>query len=373
MVGRIGLRPLLRLLTGTRKDKRWAELKYLLKNHLFTGQTAAKSQDPLPPLLFQMASGYWLSQALYVAAKLEIADLLKDGAKSSAELATATCSEPSALFRVLRALSSAGVLSQINKERFALARLGQALRSDVPGSLRNIVITLGEIHYQACGELLHAVRTGSPAFNRVFGASLFEYLQRNPQAGHAFNQGMTDLSYLLARAVLLAYDFSQIASIVDVGGGEGELLRSILELYPEMIGTVFDLPNELCSTRCNANGSGRYSYVPGNFFDSVPENAEAYLLCGVLHDWSDELAGGILRNCRKAAAKNGRLLIVETVVPETNSASFSKLLDINMMTMTHGRERTKSEFQMLLRGADFRLNRIIPTLAPQSIIEAIPT
>jgi hypothetical protein len=320
-----------------------------------------------------MATSYWLSQAIYVAAKLGIADLLERGPKSSVELAAATCSEPSALFRVLRALSSAGVLSQAGNNIFALTHLGKALRSNVPGSLRRIVITLGEIHYQACGELLHSVRTGSPAFNLVFGASLFDHLQQDPQDGAAFNQGMTDLSSLLAHAVLLAYDFSGVACIVDVGGGEGQLLRGILNLYPDITGIIFDSSNEIRSPQLPIKKEDRCSFIAGNFFDSVPEKAEAYLLCGVLHDWSDECAGIILRNCCKAMARNGRLLVVETVVPQTNSASFSKLLDINMMVMTCGRERTKSEFQILLQAAGFRLNRIIPTLAPQSIVEAIPS
>ena len=325
-----------------------------------------------PPTLFQMATGYWLSQAIYVAAKLGIADLLENGPQSAATLAAATQSDARSLFRVLRALSSAGILSQMEEDSFALAQLGHALRSNITGSLRAAVVTIGEIHYQACGELLHSVKTGAPAFNRVFAANLFEYLQQNPEAGVAFNQGMTDLASLLAHAVLLAYDFSGITSIVDVGGGEGKFLLSILELHPEMRGIVFDLPNWLCSTESSASGAERCSHITGNFFDSVPEGAEAYLLCGVVHDWNDEFAVMILRNCRKAMAKNGRVLIVETIVPETTSHSFSKLLDINMMVMTTGRERTKSEFHTLFEAADLRVNRIVPTLAPQSIIEAIP-
>jgi ubiquinone/menaquinone biosynthesis C-methylase UbiE len=183
---------------------------------------------------------------------------------------------------------------------------------------------------------------------------------------------MTDLSALLAYAVLVAYDFSAITSTVDVGGGEGQFLRSILNLYPEMTGIVFDSSKALRSSVPSHKKEDRCSFVAGDFFDSVPERADAYLLCGVLHDWSDERVEDILRNCRKAISKNGRLLVIETVVPDTSAASFSKLLDINMMVMTCGRERTKSEFQMLLHGAGFGLNRIIPTLAPQSIIEAVP-
>ena len=371
MVGRIALRPLLRLVVVARDDNKWAELKVLLKDRLFARRKPPRNQDRHPPLLFQMATSYWLSQAIYVAAKLGVPDLLESGPKSSLALATATCSDASSLFRVLRALSSVGILSQIGNDSFTLSPLGNGLRSDVPGSLRRIIITLGEIHYQACGELLHTVRTGSPAFNRVFGASLFEHLQQNREDGTAFNQGMTDLASMLAYAILLAYDFSEISCVVDVGGGEGQLLRRILNSYPEMTGIVFDSSNALHLPAC-LKKEDRCSFVPGSFFDSLPERAEAYLLCGVLHDWSDERAGAILRNCRKAAANNARLLVIETIVPETSAASFSKLLDINMMVMSSGRERTKSEFQALLDAADFKLTRIIPTLAPQSIIEALP-
>ena len=371
MVGRIALRPLLRVLRGARKDRGWAELRVLLKDRLLPRRKLSKNQDPLPPLLFQMATGYWLSQAVYVAAKLGIADRMSDRPQSSVELASATGCDAGSLFRVLRALSSAGVVSQVDTDGFTLTASGHALRSDVPGSLRRILITLGEVHYQACGELLHAVCSGSPAFDRVFGASLFEHLQRNAHDGAAFNQGMTDLSSLVAHAVGLAYDFSGITSIVDIGGGEGELLRRILDLYPEMTGIVFDSSRELRSPR-SPSDKDRCSFLAGSFFDFVPERAEAYLLCSVLHDWDDERAAVILRNCHKAMARKGRLLIVETVVPETNSASFSKLLDINMMVMTSGRERTKSEFHRLLHDADLRIARVIPTMAPQSIIEAHP-
>ena len=373
MVGRIAFRPLLRFLRAARTRNKWADLKFLIQDHLFARRTTAKNHNPVPPLLFQMATGYWLSQAIYVAAKLGIADLLEDGPRSSAELANATCCHSPSLFRVLRALSTVGIVTHTGDDSFSLARTGNALRSSVPGSLRAIVVTLGEIHYQACGELLHTVRTGSPAFNRVFGTSLFEYLQQNCQAGAAFNRGMSNVARLLANAILLAYDFSAVASIVDIGGGEGDLLRRILETYPGIIGILFDLSTEHPSPPCTAKNTGLFSYESGDFFESVPTNVEAYLLCGVVHDWSDELVGIILRNCRKAMATNGRLLIVDTIVPETSCASFSKLLDINMMAMTSGRERTIREFRALLDTADFKVNRIIPTLAPQSIIEAFPT
>jgi SAM-dependent methyltransferase len=314
-----------------------------------------------------------MSQAIYVAAKLGIADLLKDGPQSSTALATATRSDADSLFRLLRALSSVGVFSQVEKDCFALSRLAEALRSDVPGSLRTTVITIGEIHYQACGELLYSVRTGFPAFNQVFGTNLFDYLQQNADAGDAFNRGMTNLSSMLAHAILVAYDFSGVSSIIDVGGGEGELLRRILEINPEMTGVVFDLPRAIESKNPGLSDGERCAYMAGDFFESVPKGADAYLLCGVLHDWNDDDAITVLRNCRRAMTKNGRILLVDMVVPNTNSASFSKLLDLNMLVMTGGRERTKAEFRALLDAADYTLTRIIPTMAPQSVIEAKPT
>lgn len=373
MVARIAFGPFLRVLNGARRTRSWAELKSLVSDRLFPVRARRlKDPNPPPPVLFQMATAYWVSQAIYVAAKLGIADLLAKGPQSAATLAAATRSDGRSLVRVLRALSSVGVLAQAGNDYFALSRLAEPLQSDVHGSLREIVITIGEIHYQACGELLHTVRTGSPAFNQVFGASLFDYLQQNADASDAFDRGMTNLSSLLAHAILLSYDFSGISSLVDVGGGEGELLRRILALNPKMTGIVFDLPSAIPSENCNPRDGARCSYVAGNFFESVPEGADAYLLCGVIHDWDDERALAVLRKCRSAMASEGKILIVDMIVPETASASFSKLLDLNMMVMTGGRERTKTEFSNLLNAADYRLTRIIPTMAPQSIIEAVP-
>jgi len=208
----------------------------------------------------------------------------------------------------------------------------------------------------------------------VFGTSLFDYLQQNAPAGDAFHQGMTNLSSMLAYAILIAYDLAGISSIVDVGGGEGKLLRKILELNPEMTGAVLDLPRTIERVHQELNGNtrvGSCSYIAGDFFDSVPDGADAYLLCGVLHDWDDDRAAAILRNCRRAMAKNGKVLLLDMIVPENDANGFSKLLDLNMLVMNGGRERTKAEFCALLDAADYKLTRIIPTMAPQSIIEAV--
>jgi hypothetical protein len=191
----------------------------------------------------------------------------------------------------MRALASVGIFSHVRRDFFALSRLAEGLQTDIPGSLRTMVMTIGEIHYQACGNLLHSIQTGSPAFNNVFGTSLFDYLQHNVDAADTFNHGMTNLSSMLAYAVLMAYDFTGISSLVDIGGGEGRLLRKILELNPEMRGVVLDMPANIEKINQGLDDQtcgGRCSYVAGDFFDSVPKGADAYLLCGVIHDWDDD-------------------------------------------------------------------------------------
>jgi hypothetical protein len=256
-----------------------------------------------------------------------------------------------------------------------ISRLAKILQTGAAGSLREMVITLGEIHYQACGNLLHSVQTGAPAFNKKFGMSLFDYLQHNAEAAVAFNQGMTNLSSMLAYPILMAYNFAGISSVVDVGGGEGRLMRKILELNPEMRGTVFDLPTTIGTVHHEPNGDtcgGRCEYVAGDFFTSVPAGSDAYLLCNVIHDWDDARAIAILRNCRKAMAQDGRLLLIEMVVPDSNTPSFSKLLDLNMLVMAGGRERTKAEFNALLDAADYKLTRVVPTISAHRILEAVP-
>jgi hypothetical protein len=373
---RLRLWPLLQVLRRARQMGLWAEIKPLLKDRLFPARiVSTKEWNSSPPVLFQMATSYWLSQAIYVAAKLGVADLLKDGPQSYVALAAATGSDAPSLFRLMRALASVGIFSHVRKDCFALSRLAESLQTDAPASLRAMVITIGEIHYQACGNLLHSVQTGSPAFNHVFGTSLFDYLGKNAGAAATFNRGMTNLSSMLVYAVLMAYDFAGISSIVDIGGGEGKFLEKFLELNPDVRGTVFDTASTIGRVKqgLESNASGRRcAYVAGDFFDSVPERADAYLLCGVVHDWDDSRAITILKNCCRAMAKNGRVLLVDMVVPDTDAMSFSKLLDLNMLAMNGGRERTKAEFCALLEAAGFKLTRIVPTMGPQSIIEAVP-
>jgi hypothetical protein len=365
---------LLRFLHQGNGRSAFAEIKQLLTNRFLAARIAKRAKEPRPPALFEMATAYWLSQAIYVAAKLGIADLLADGPQSCVVLAALTGSDAASLSRLMRALSSVGIFSQLGGDRFALSRLAESLRTGVHGSLRAMVITIGEIHYQACGNLLHSVQTGSPAFNALFGTSLFDYLRQNADAADAFDHGMANVSSQLAYAVLMAYDFAGITSIVDVGGGQGMLLEKILQFNPNMTGTVFDT----ASTIERAKGrlgkdmlARRCSYVSGDFFTSVPQEADAYILCGIIHDWDDDRAITILRNCARAMTKKSRVLLVDMIVPDTTSASFSKLLDLNMLVMNGGRERTQAEFCALLNAADYKLTRIVPTMAPQSVIECM--
>jgi len=351
-----------------------AEMKPLLRDRLFPVRIAPTKGNLSAPILFQMTTGYWISQAIYVAAKLGIADLLKDGPQSCVALATATGADAASLFRLMRALASVGVFSHVGTDCFALSRLAESLQTEVRGSLRAMVITLGEIHYQACGNLLHSVQTGSPAFNHVYGASLFDYLRQNVDAADAFNQGMANVASMLAYAVLMAYDFTGISSIVDIGGGQGALLETIVQFNPDIRGTVFDTDSTIhraTRQRSHNTWGKRCSYFTGDFFTSVPSGADAYLLCGVIHDWDDSRAVTILRNCRKAMPKNSRVLLVDMIVPDEAAASFSKLLDLNMLVMNGGRERTIAEVRALLNAADYKIARIVPTMAPQSVIEAV--
>ena len=368
--------PLLRVFYRARRMGLWPELKPLLRDRFFPGRVAStKEWHSSSAALFQMATGFWTSQAIYVAAKLGIADLLKDGPQSYVALAEATGSDALSLFRLMRALASVGIFSHVRRDSFTLSRLAESLRTDTPASLRAMVITIGEIHYQACGNLLHSVRTGCSAFDNTFGASLFDYLRHNVGAADAFDQGMANVASMLAYAVLIAYDFAEISSIVDVGGGQGSLLEKILQFNSDMRGTVFDTASTIERTKQlhgnNAWGR-RCSYVSGDFFTSVPQGANAYLLSGVIHDWDDDRAIRILKTCRRAMTVNSRVLLVDMVVPDNGVNCFSKLLDLNMLVMNGGRERTETEFRTLLDASGYKLTRVVPTMAPQSVIEAVP-
>lgn len=328
----------------------------------------------LRPRIFEIANGYWASQAVYVAAKLGIADLLAEGPKCCEEVACATGADRDAIRRLLRALAGLGILTE-NQHSFHLTGIGMPLQSGVPGSLRSMVLTLGEEHYYAWGKLLDSVQNGEPAFDRVYKTSLFGYLQNNPAAGETFHRAMDDFTRQAALACALAYDFSGIRSAVDVGGGHGALIVTMLRCYPEMTGILFDSGDVLERARHTfrtAAVDDRGIVVAGDFFESIPQGADAYLLKNILHDWDDDSAVKILRNCRRAINDRGRLLVIEIVLGTGTDDPFESLLDLNMLVISGGRERTESEYRRLFENGGFRLTSITQTMAGVSIIEGVP-
>ena len=339
-------------------------------------QTSQEIRHQIPPplALLQMATGFWESQAVYVAAKLGIADLLKEGPRSCDDLAKATGTHLSSLCRLMSTLASLGVFVVGEDNHFRLTPLGRALQSGVPGSMRAMVLTLGEEHYQAWGNLLHSVSTGKPAFDHVYKMGLFQYFAQNAAASQTFNEGMADVTALVSFAVVMAYDFSGISTIVDVGGGHGALIRPILMANRKLKGILFDAAPAIEEAKKRVNGDGfaeRCQIVSGDFFQSVPRGSDAYILKNILHDWDDERCVTILKNCQGAMAENGRVLLVETVIPPASAPSFDRLLDLNMLVISGGRERSEAEYRALFDAAGLRLTKIVPTLCPLSVIEGV--
>lgn len=336
-------------------------------------QNAAARETPPPIQMLQIMSGFWISRCVYVLAKLGIADLIKDQSKTVDELATATGAHAPSLFRVLRAVASIGVISQDDQNRFGATPLSDTLRSDVHGSLRAFAMTeLGEEHYPAWGELLHSVRTGGIAFEKAFGQPVWEFFANHPDNAKIFNDAMSGMTAQANEALHAAYDFANIKKIMDVGGGHGGLIASILQKNPEMRGVLFDSPQVIEGAKASVETSGvadRCDLVGGDFFQSVPSGADAVILKWIIHDWNDEQSVGILKKCHRALPDNGKLILVEAVVPATSEPHFSKFIDLNMLVMTGGRERTEAEFRKLYEDSGFTLTRVVPTESPFSVIE----
>lgn len=327
-----------------------------------------------PDFYKQMFGGSWITQGISVAADLGIADLLADGPQPVAQLAARTQSHPDSLYRVLRALAAVGVFSEGPDGSFSQTPLSEKLRSNVPDSQRSFAIMMGSEFYQAWGELMHSVRTGRPGFDKRFGAKCFEYLMSHPDRHAIYDAAMGGFGRAETAAVLDVYDFSAFATVADIGGGSGSLVKAVLGRYSAIAGILFDLPpvaertramlaESKLADRCRAEG--------GDFFQSIPSGADAYVMQHIIHDWDDAEAIAILTNCRKAMAGRGKLLLVEMVIPEGNQPSFGKWLDL-MMLLISGRERTEAQYARLLAAAGLQISRIVPTAADVSVIEAVP-
>ena len=330
---------------------------------------------PPPVQLMQMLFGFAASRAIGVSAELRIADLLKNGSKSAEELAQHTGVHARSLYRVLRACASIGVYSEDNEKKFSLTPLAEPLLSDTPGSLRAFaeMITC-DWQFQTWAELPYSVKTGKPSFDKVHGKSSFDYFWSNEKAGKVFNDAMTSNSAFSSVAVVNAYNYSSISKLVDVGGGHGFLLASILAKYSNVKGVLYDTPAIVAEAKKLLNQHGvteRCETEGGDFFESVPAGGDAYIMKHIIHDWNDEQCITLLQNCRKAMTDGGKVLVVEMVVPEGNEPSPAKFLDLQMLQYLPGCERTENEYRELFDKAGLTLTSIIPTMSPFSIIEGI--
>ena len=334
-----------------------------------------RTQTSFPPRawLQQSIDAYQFSQCLYVAAKLGIADLLKDSSKNCEQLAQAADADPGALLRLLRALASAGVFERLQNDQFGLNDVSKLLCSDTPGSLRAWAILAGEQPYPAWGHLLHGVKTGGIASDHYFGMSNWQYRSENPSAAEVFNNAMSAMAHASTDAIVEAYDCSRFDCIVDVGGGQGSLLADILKANASIRAVLLDLEAAIQAARdllAKAGVADRCQVVVGSFLQGVPAGGDAYVLKDILLDWSDADATTILGNCRQAMEPDRILLIVERVIESDQPTLAAAMADLRMMVMNGGRLRSQDGFQALLRGAGFQVTRIIETRSPYRIVEA---
>jgi len=316
-----------------------------------------------------------VSQAIHVVAALGIADRLKDGPRSSEELAKATNSHPESLYRVLRALAAVGIFQESNGRRFSLTAMGDCLRLEAPDSLGSWAAFIGRPYYwQAWSHLLHSVNTGENAFRHLHGVDVWGYRAANPEEGAIFDAAMTETSAAVARAVISTYDFSSFARVVDVGGGQGGILSVILKAHQKLRGVLFDQPHVVAGAEQVLRVAGvrdRCELIGGDFFAAVPQDCDAYILKAILHDWEDPASIAILQNCRRAIKAQGKLLVLEQLILAPNEAPQAKFSDLNMLVAPGGQERTREEFASLLAAAGFRLLNVIPNQTGFQVIEAV--
>jgi ubiquinone/menaquinone biosynthesis C-methylase UbiE len=277
----------------------------------------------------------------------------------------------------MRALAGCGVFAETGARVFELTPTAELLRTDVEGSLRDLAVFMGaDWHWKVWGDAPYGARTGKAAWEHVHGKEVFPYFAENAEAARVFDNAMTSLSKTVSKAVVEAYDFSSVRKLADIAGGHGSLLAAILRANPHLKGLLFDMPQVIAGARARVEAEGvghAVELASGDFFESVPEGADAYMMKHIIHDWDDARALSILKNCHRAMPPDGKLLLVEMVVPGGNEPHFAKILDLEMMLSPGGLERTEAEFRELLAAAGFELKRIVPTASPMSVIEAVKT
>ena len=352
-------------------------LRRILRSLLARARSIARGRPPGRKArreLRALLNGYRGTALLYVAARLSISDLLADGPQSSDELARAIGAHAPSLHRVLRGLVALGVCSEERDGRFGLGELGDALRADAPRSQRGEALLCGEERAGAWGGLLHSVMTGETAFDHVFGTSAWEHREQHPELEECLQAGLAQSTARVADAVLAAYDFSPFHTIADVGGGYGALIADILKAHPSARGILIDQPHVTARARAQLEAAGvaaRCHVVATSLFDPLPPGADAHILKSVIHDWDDERSLAILRNCHKALDERGRLLLIERVLPaRVEHDPDATWVDLRMLALTGGRERSEAEYRALLAAGGFTRMRVIPTRSSFRIIEA---
>jgi SAM-dependent methyltransferase len=330
---------------------------------------------PLRAQMMQLTFGSMVAQAISVAADLGVADALADGPRPVDDIATIVGADAPSLYRLLRALADVGVFEELDGRRFAATSLGDLLRRDGPDSLREWAIMMGRpFHRMAWTGLLGSVRTGEPAFEQVHGTTAWDHIRDHPEDGQVFDAAMTVASSRSLAAIADEYDFGSTGTVVDVGGGQGGLIAAILTANPGVRGVLFDLPHVVATRIVKEAGAGdRCEYVGGDFFDAVPAGGDVYLLANIIHDWDDEHAARILRNCREAMNPGGRVLLGEAVLPETTEPSPAKLIDLEMLVMNvrGARQRTESEYRDLFAAVGLRMSGIVGRFPPFDLVEAV--
>lgn len=325
-----------------------------------------------------LISGLHVSRALYVAARLKLADLVHDGVDNCAQLAARTNTDAASLYRVVRVLASAGVFALDAQDRLALTPLSETFLSDAPGSLGAWAISqIGDDPFRAWGGLMHSVRTGEVAFDHVFGCNCWQYRAEHPESAKDFDEGMVSFIGTHDAAVIKSYPFAELNTVVDIGGGEGKLITALLAANPHMKGVLFEQARVIEKARArvaDAGLSARCELAAGNFFEAIPRGGDAYVLSRIIHDWHDERAITILRNCRAAMSPGARVLLVERVVPASMEPSPAMraiaVSDLHMMVMNGGQERSAAQYRALLEAAGLTFTRVVPASDVMSIVEA---
>jgi len=338
--------------------------------------SSGEAIQPSPVMLLrELMSGMRVTQLIYVAAKLGIADLLKDGSKSIDELASKVGAHPRALYRVLRTLASIGIFAEVGDRKFELTALAEPLQDRVPGSVRAMAILRGEEEeWKSWGDLLNCVKTGETPFNRVFGMGQLEYHTRNAEASTIFNKMMSGTTERNAKAVVETYDFSGVNRVIDLAGGRGALIAAILKRHPHVQGVLTDLPSVANEAKAFIESEGledRCEIIGGDYFKSVPSGGDIYILKSVIEDEEDDDVITILKNCRLAMGNHAKLLIIDPIMSPHGSPSPANVFDVQMMVMGGGL-RTAEEYRALVEKAGFKVGRIIATRSQYSIIEGMP-